>query len=142
MGFRRNTYKDKEQAMDITIYNKANGEIIQYKRGPSSLIEYFTDNLPDTQGWVDGRLSALNNYIVDGVVTEKPTLPISINGSIISGVPTGTKFSVVREDNGDSVEDTVDDGIIDLSESSLGDYRVVFQNSFPHKYKSIKLEVI
>jgi hypothetical protein len=98
-------------------------------------------NLPATSpdgfaryvGDLGGKSST--RYIIDGHPTDRPAFNVTVTGSIVTGLPSGTSVIVLH--NMEVIQaEVVTDGEVDLTGSSTGTYQLKLTN-FPYKDEEI-----
>lgn len=91
---------------------------------------------PPDEGWswISGHWPVEQFYVVNACPVAKQTLPIEVNGSVISGLPDNTVIDV------DGEQFIVDDGIADLRFALPGRYTVNI-SCFPYLPATLEFNV-
>jgi hypothetical protein len=126
--------------MNYILYARTNGRIIQKSSNSSGVSMDILNNLnPEANALeYDGEGNWNSHYVLNEVVTERPSMSLTTIGLITTGVPAGTSVTVTDSDFNITVY-TITDGEADMTGSSPGTYQLLFKN-FP--YQSETLEVI
>ena len=67
----------------------------------------FDVNVED-KTWIEGTYDLETHYIADGIATQRPSMSLSVSGSVISGIPQGATVTL------DQQSFIVDDGVADI----------------------------
>ena len=68
--------------------------------------------------WIEGTYDLEEYYVVRGIATLRPTMPLTVTGSIISGIPQGATVTLGEQSF------TIDDGEADI-EGYTGTVKIV-----------------
>lgn len=79
--------------MKAIYYDLGTGQVTKTIEGPDHIIE---DNKQGNEGYIEGEIfDGINNYkIINGVLTRKPPLDLSVAGQTVSNIPVGTKVQI------------------------------------------------
>ena len=117
-------------------YYTATGQITSIGQGSPTIPdvpEGMSRYLGAITGNSDGR------YFLNDIPTDRPTMNLTVNGLIITGIPENTSVDILYNNEVIQTE-TITDGEIDLTGSSPGSYELRLIN-FPYIDETITLEV-
>ena len=116
----------------------ANGEIVSYQTVPIADLE--NDFAPLERPFVIGRYDKNTYIIIDGVAAARVSMGISVVGSLVTGVPPGTKVRVTSISHLRVFEDICTTGQIDMSACPAGEYEITLNKSpFEITHLNIKI---
>lgn len=87
-----------------TFYDPSDGRII----GTMACSEPAFDLNTENKNWIEGIFDFKTHYISNGVSVPRPTMPLTVTGSVITGIPQGATVTLGEQSF------TVDDGEADI----------------------------
>ena len=87
-----------------TFYDPVGGRII----GTLICSETCFDVNVEDKTWIEGTYDLETHYIADGIATLRPAMPLTVTGSVISGIPQGATVTLGEQSF------AVDDGEADI----------------------------
>lgn len=101
--------------MNIIIHDNT-GKIIRSVFCPESMAEAQCHT---GESYLEGRANDATQYVLNGQLTERPVMPVTVTGQTLTGAPEGATISINGKAAG--VADGTD---IELTFDLPGDYRV------------------
>lgn len=101
--------------MNFTVYKNDTGEIVKNCVCPA---EFANDQIVAGESIIEGVSSDITQYVVNGVVTDKPAMTPIVNGLTITGLPIPCSLTTY----GTTYE--IPDGEVTLSYDLAGEYHV------------------
>ncbi|AKX52044.1 hypothetical protein AKN92_11585 [Thiopseudomonas alkaliphila] len=110
--------------MLFTVYDKRTGKVLTSGRVPEEWIKY---QVPDENADIIIGESAQDvDYVINGVIVERPVMGISLKETILEGVPIGAKVYVDGEFTG-----ICESGYVEFNKSTQDSYQIKF-SLFPY----------
>ena len=103
----------------ITYYDTTTGEILYTMIGSDFEIR---ENMPPRSSYVEGKIDHNKYYVSNGVVADKKTMVVNIQGNVIKGLPNPTSVTVE-----DKVYE-VTDGEFEFTSNLPGPYRLILKS--------------
>jgi hypothetical protein len=115
--------------MSLTFY-RTDGAINHVLSGDQSVIDL---NKSTSSNWVEGAWDGETHYVLDGVATERPANPATLDGLTLNNLPVPCKI-VINSTYYDCTDDTAE-----LEFDYAGTYKVIIE-AFPYLNAEFEIE--
>lgn len=94
--------------MKYASYDTVTGEILFIREVDEFFADYYRSQGENLSIMENPEFTQLNAYVADGITLARPTMPLTVTGSVISGIPQGATVTL------DQQSFVVDDGEADI----------------------------
>lgn len=114
--------------MTYIIYNSV-GEILRAVTCPVNMIDI---QLSTDESYIEGTCNDVTQYVLNNVLTDKPSMDTILTDNIITGLPVPSTVSV------DGQVFSVSDGVLEFTIDQVGTYEIICEavNYLPMTYQA------
>ncbi len=94
--------------MKYASYDTVTGEILFIREVDEFFADYYRSQGENLSIMENPELTQINAYVADGITLARPTMPLSVSGTTITGIPAGSVLAIGEQ----TFE--VDDGEADI----------------------------
>ena len=94
--------------MKYASYDTVTGEILFIREVDEFFADYYRSQGENLSIMENPEFTQINAYVADGITLARPTMPLTVTGSVISGIPQGATITL------DQQSFIVDDGVADI----------------------------
>ena len=80
--------------MKYASYDTVTGEILFIREVDEFFADYYRSQGENLSTMENPELTQINAYVADGITLARPTMPLSISGTTISGIPAGSVLTI------------------------------------------------
>ena len=94
--------------MKYASYDTVTGEILFIREVDEFFADYYRSQGENLSIMENPEFTQINAYVADGITLARPTMPLTVTGSVVSGIPQGATVTLGEQSF------TVDDGEADI----------------------------
>ena len=117
-------------------YEISTGRITHVFRCPADQV---ARQLVPGETYAEGQPDQRSEYVVDGELTARPLMDLTVPGLVIYGVPAGTRFKIKNSTGAYIYSGVCDDGVLELADPDPEIYTIRL-DCFPYQRTTVTID--